>query len=354
MKVKPETTLFKVLTGSRLYGTNSPDSDYDYKAVCLPSLTDLLLNHKLANRKVRPEGLKAGDKMLLGEDETEYLPLQVFFDDFFSGQTYALEVAFAAADGKTVFENDNEDTKALKSFCTYMMQDLVRNFTTSNVKKMVGYAVAQSKLYGLKTERFTALKEVVDMIKNQFDKNPNGLLGDDKEFLEKLLKVKFVKLTDIHSSSATSGKVPALEVTSKQYLMANKLETVYNSLNAALETYGSRVKEFDGEGVDWKALSHAVRITEQVLELCHTSKLEFPSKNAEYLRKMKNGELTLEESTTYLETQFKKIDSAIEASTLPERTHELEEKFNDWKLQMLYVLYNDDFENVVKLNKLTF
>ena len=97
MKAQKETTLFKVLTGSRLYGTHTKYSDFDYKAVVLPHLETLLMNIQVTNRKEKPEGLKAGDKMIAGESETEYLPIQVFLNDFLAGQTYALEIAFAVA-----------------------------------------------------------------------------------------------------------------------------------------------------------------------------------------------------------------------------------------------------------------
>ena len=132
MKASKEKVLFKVLTGSRLYGTFTAESDYDYKAVVLPPLETLLMNIKVTNRKEKPEGKGQNAKMLAGETETEYLPLQVFLDDFFAGQTYAIEVAFAAAQGLT-------ETK--DPFVETWMKDMIDRFLTKNVKKMVGYAV---------------------------------------------------------------------------------------------------------------------------------------------------------------------------------------------------------------------
>src|SRR6478609_1788353 len=99
MKVDKELVFMTIPTGSRLYGTDTPESDYDFKAIVLPALDDLLLNKKLTNRKEKPEGHGPQDKMTAGGTETEYLPLQVFLDDFFSGQTYALEIAFAVSQG---------------------------------------------------------------------------------------------------------------------------------------------------------------------------------------------------------------------------------------------------------------
>lgn len=99
------------------------------------------------------------------------------------------------------------------------------------------------------------------------------------------------------------------------------------------------MKEFSGEGVDWKALSHAVRITEQVLELCSTGKMTFPRPNADFLRDMKNGKMTLEEATDYLNIQFVKVDDAVANSVLRTRTPELDEEFEKWKVKELSALY---------------
>jgi len=346
MKARKETTLFRVLTGSRLYGTATEKSDFDYKAVCLPPLDVLMLNTKVTNRKEKPEGSKAGDKMLAGETETEYLPLQVFFDDFFSGQTYALEVAFATAQGLHEASDLGNGETANWWHMKYMMEDLVKRFTTSNVKKMVGYAVSQSQLYGLKTERFTSLKKAVELLTEHVaffgDKVP---LGDETSLLAKLLSLSHVKKVQIENSAGGSALAPAVDVVGKKYPYTNKVGTVLASLQNLLDGYGARVAAFEGEGVDWKALSHATRITEQVLELSSTGKLVFPRPNADFLRTVKNGEVSLDEATAYLQNAFSKVDAAVAASVLQERTAELEEAFREWKLWQLSALYSRELKS---------
>ena len=139
MKANPHTALFTCTFGSHLYGTNVATSDVDLKVVCLPELDDLLLNRQLTNNRVKPGG--DHDKVDAGETETEYLPLQVFLDDYFNGQTYAVEVVFAVLQGKS----DASD------FHVNWCRSLAREFTTRSFDKMVGYVVAQSRAYGLKT-----------------------------------------------------------------------------------------------------------------------------------------------------------------------------------------------------------
>lgn len=340
MKVDKETVVFKVLTGSRLYGTDTPQSDFDYKAVTLPALTDLLLNRRQANRKEKPVGIKAGDRMVAGEAETEYMPIQVFLDDFFSGQTYALEVAFAASQGLHTAANTQDH-----EFWKDVMTTLVDRFTVRNVKKMVGYAVGQSKVYGLKTERYTSMVETLRTI-NAFgqanvhdnESRANLTLGQLPELVEKLTALPHVLCTTLLINSDTET-VPGIDICGKKFPFTNKVVTVVKSLEKSVDNYGDRVKEFEGEGVDWKALSHAIRITEQVVELCDTGKLVFPRPSAAYLLDVKSGRVPLQAATDYLNANFAGVDDAVSRSVLRERTPELEEEFHKWKLELLVSLY---------------
>ncbi len=360
VKANKETTLFSVLTGSHLYGNASPTSDFDYKAVCLPPLDELLLNTKMTNRKEKPVGVGPGGKMAAGESETEYLPIQVFMDDFFNGQTYALEVAFA------VYQNDEPslsdsgmvvfNPKLPLSTCILVrdiVEDLIELYLTKSVKKMVGYAVSQSKMYGLKTERFTALVATSEAVKTYFLKWSSNQehfeqnlrktrLSDTADLLEELCKIPYIKMDTVMNGKGGKEAVPALSVCGKKYVTTSYWSTVLESIHSTIGMYGNRVKEFEGQGVDWKALSHAIRITEQVLELCGQGTLTFPRPNAGFLATVKSGKLSLDEATEYLQNAFSKVDDAILTSVLQDRTPELEKGFREWKLQALRALYGVD------------
>jgi hypothetical protein len=349
MKIKPETTLFTVPFGSHLYGTNGPASDIDLKAVCLPALDDLLLNKKLTNRKVKPSG--DDGKVLPGETEIEYLPLQVFLDDFFNGQTYALEVAFACRQGlHTAGDYGQGETTAWWFAKDVIGGALIDRFLTRNVDKMVGYAVTQSRQYGLKTRRYTAMKSVIELVEKlslvathhlptlQWSDKLRPM--DTPTLVGQLLQLEHVKGVMIENAEGGSELAPALEVCGKKFPYTNRWSTILASLNKSLATYGDRVKQFDGEGVDWKALSHAIRITEQVLELSRTGELTFPRPTAPFLKAVKEGRVPLDEATAYLTERFNELDGAVEKSVLPAaKTPELEAEFEQFKLTTLRALY---------------
>jgi hypothetical protein len=341
MKANKDTALFTMLAGSRLYGTATEKSDYDYKTVCLPALDTLLLNIKVTNRKEKPEGMKAGDRMLAGEAETEYLPLQVFFDDFYAGQTYAVETAFAAKDGKFVSLDTNDIS--LVANMQDIMEELVTKFLNRNVKKMVGYAVSQAKLYGLKNERYTTLTKAVQLLKDALKDVDQTLKANDelKFNLLQLPHVKVEKLAGSGSKLFHAEPADVLNICGKQYYFTVSLQTILTSVENTVATYGKRVTltDKDDEGVDWKALSHAVRITEQILELSNKGTLTLPRPNADVLLKLKNGEVSLPLATAYLEDAFNQIDDAVANSVLRERTNELDAEFKEWKVNVFKLLY---------------
>ena len=353
MKVSKEQALFRVPCGSRLYGTDTPESDYDYKVICLPALDDLLLNKKVTNRKVKPVGTKAGDKMQPGEEETEYVPLQVFLDDVFNGQTYALEAAFAVKQRlhtSTRFLDENPfdpDEQASFDYCVEIVNELIDNFLTRNVKKMVGYAVSQAKVYGLKTERYATIVAAIDLISEEIKRifkevkrvELKTTLGDSPELRSALLALPHVRASQVLNADGGTELSHAIEISGKQFLHTASLSTIFQSLLKIRAGYGERVASFEGLGVDWKALSHAIRITEQVIELCETGRVTFPRPNAKVLRKVKAGEVSLQEATAHLEKYFSQIDGAVEASVLPEKTPELDADFEDFKLRVLKELY---------------
>ena len=214
---------------------------------------------------------------------------------------------------------------------------------------MVGYAVSQSKLYGLKTERYTSIKTFVQTVEDHFKLECGAAAGDKlmKELkmeaspmlLDKLLMLEHVRETTLMNAKGGHANAAALDVCGKKFPMTNTWATVVTSMKSTLENYGERVKEFDGEGVDWKALSHAMRITEQVLELCGTGKLVFPRPNAAYLLDVKSGKVPLDEATRRLEDAFACIDEAVATSVLRERTPALEAEFEAWKLNALMRMY---------------
>ena len=57
-----KTRIFEAITGSQLYGTATPESDVDYRGICIPPM-EVLLN-PFENFKQQDKGFKEEDRTL--------------------------------------------------------------------------------------------------------------------------------------------------------------------------------------------------------------------------------------------------------------------------------------------------
>lgn len=332
--MKNKHILFSSPFGSHLYGTATETSDIDTKTVVLPSFEDLIMNYRLANWVEKPDGWTEGQKMNAGKEEIEYIPLQVFLDHFYEGQTYAIEIAFAVLQDLTPHVQHVPE----KAFLKEWLQELVNRFLTNDIEKMVGYAVAQSRIYGLKNGRYNNLVELDALITSHFkgiEPKDRGRLGDTPEFIQHLVDNEYVQHAEVLNARGGTDSAPAIEIDAKLHTLTTSWQTFQNIIQKMLEKYGARVKDNTGEAVDWKAMSHAVRITEQIISLATKKHLAFPVSNAPMLLDIKQGKLPYKEVKEYLDEQFGKIRTKIKQSNLPERTEQLDEEFREWKLNLL-------------------
>jgi hypothetical protein len=83
--------------------------------------------------------------------------------------------------------------------------------------------------------------------------------------------------------------------------------------------YGERAKlAQSNQGVDWKALMHAVRVCNEATELCKTGHIEFPRPEAAELLKIRKGELPYEQVAEMIENGLVELGEAKANSTLPD------------------------------------
>jgi hypothetical protein len=86
-----------------------------------------------------------------------------------------------------------------------------------------------------------------------------------------------------------------------------------------VEAYGQRARQAEqNEGVDWKALSHAVRVGRQAIELLDTANVIFPRPDREHLLAIKTGQLPYRYVAEEIEELLVDVEAAAARSSLPE------------------------------------
>jgi hypothetical protein len=102
--------------------------------------------------------------------------------------------------------------------------------------------------------------------------------------------------------------------------------------------YGHRAKLAEqNEGVDWKAMSHALRAGYQARDIYKMGDFSYPLKETEFLKQVKTGHLEFSQVGNELERLVAEIEMLSENSNLPE--HVDTEFWNKW----LFSVYAREF-----------
>lgn len=330
-------TLFSCLYGSMLYGTSTSESDRDMKCIVLPDLDSLLLGISPKN-KVKTPSKSLGEKNKAGDIDIEEIPLHVFAKDFMEGQTYALELAYAV-------DCVDAEQAIFDGRFPKFVEELRNNFLTSNVNAMCGYAVNQAKIYSNKGDRLNAANEA----KHLFSSFPLlDKISDHSETFNEVAKdieetyPEYFQVSEYAIDATNTVMRPCIKLLEKTLPYSNTFETNLTVVNKQIEKFGSRAKAASMTTADFKAVSHAIRIVNEGIDLLSGKKLSYPysKEYCDYLLSVKRGELNIDTISELISNKVDELKTLSLNSKLPKYDAELKEKFNIWLLGWLKKIYN--------------
>lgn len=375
MEYKPpvKNLLCAVTYGSHLYGTSSPTSDHDFKAVYLPVIEDLVLAKapKVLRYRFDADGNTVGDHETMPANgyEAEHTPVQKFIHDYLGGQAYAVETAFAVVQGAHLKHAARARTVAGKRGAAFeaLCHLLTKQYVHRNVNGMVGFAVKQTFDYVRRGERLNAAKNVLQVLQQvlkfyenitierseKFDANkvrldtachfihPVSHFVEAQTVLDHIVRETGLELGE---TSNQNKKMRTLKLNGREYLETTTLPHLINAVEKLVDQYGDRSTRASEVDVDWKSLSHAVRVYQQVIELLETGFVSFPRKNAKFLLDVKQGYHDLEHVKRLLGGLDDKVTYLLSKSTLPQVDEEFRAKVErDVLLPFLKKMYNTSF-----------
>lgn len=283
--------------GSHLYGTETEASDFDFKGIFLPKREEALLGRIRRRITSRPEKAE-GTKNAPGDVEWELLSLHEFLKMALEGQTMALDMLHASP-----------KMPLLSSLDWSVLRRERRRFYTKNLKAFVGYARRQAAKYGVKGSRLHTAKKMVEFLRAQGDLPVATVL-------DPLLASG---LPHVH---ATDDPAAPIEILGKRLTALAKCSHYLVSFEKYLDSYGARaVAAEKSEGVDWKAMSHALRAAWEVRAILVDGEFSLPLPWAEagYLLGVKAGIYYFRDVQEELEYRIAEIEALASYSTLPER-----------------------------------
>jgi len=299
--------IFKTLFGSHLYGTNTENSDKDYKAIFIEDLDNIILSKdKQTFHETTKEGNSFGVRNTKDDEECEYIELRRFLKDAMNGQTYALDMLFSPIHLWDVFSSFWIDIVNHKE-----------KLLSRKLEPYIGYCRQQAGKYGLKGSRLAELIRVINHL-NKFE-DKKMLLKDCLP--ENFPLSEFVSIYDIEVEKPNQEKPfkdTFLEVLGKKFSFNSMIHKVLFSLEKMNAIYGDRAKlAMENKGVDFKAVSHAFRCCLQLKELCTTGRITFPLEKAEELKNIKLGLIPYLDLGDKLYELMGEVKLDIENSVLP-------------------------------------
>jgi hypothetical protein len=287
--------------GSHLYGTDTPDSDLDIKGVFMPSYEDILLNR--VPKDINLDTNKSSEKNSAEDVDESYYSLHYFIELACKGETVAIDMLHA--NEKNIIESSPTWDRIVAN------RDL---FYTKNLKSFVGYCRKQASKYGVKGSRLAVAKEVLGLLKDSENivvnlSNIWSMLPEDKEHTFK------------HPADKAHNDLRMYEVCGRKMQETAKIPYAISIVEKFVEAYGERARKAEAnEGIDWKAVSHAIRAAIQIRSILTEGTINFPLKEADFLKKVKAGELHYKDDVApLLDDMISEVEELTKVSTLPEK-----------------------------------
>ncbi len=292
--------IVKMVFGSHLYGTTTPGSDQDYKGIFMPSEEQIFLGRipKSVSYNTKKGNRKRNDSK---DVDTEIYSLHYFMQLACEGQTVALDMLHAPKDmiitGSAVWD-----------WIVFHREQ----FYTKSLKAFIGYARRQAAKYGIKGSRLNAAEKVIELLKT---KDPNSRLISVWNELPDGEHLHFIPLT--------VGKPREYQVCGKIFQETAHINYVLPILQKFYNEYGKRAQLAAlNQGIDWKAISHALRAAYQIKELLVSKTITFPLPEAAIIIQVKQGELDYTTQVVpMLESLMDEVEELAQKSDLPEKVN---------------------------------
>jgi hypothetical protein len=288
--------IVKMKFGAHLYGTATSDSDLDYKGIFLPTKEELLLGRVPKSRNYSTG--KDNSRNTKNDVDTELYSLHYFIKLACDGQTVAMDMLHAP-----------ESMILKKSKIWDKIVENKQKFYTKNLKSFIDYARRQASKYGIKGSRINAALQVLEILKKE----------DPSKKMRRIWS-RLPRIEHCYDVAPDPNGMRQYQVCGKSFQESATIGYVIPIIEKFYDDYGRRAKlAAENKNIDWKAVSHALRAAYQTKEILTENTIYFPLRNADFLRKVKQGKLDyLSEVGPLLETLMEEVESLAFTSSLPE------------------------------------
>lgn len=250
---------FLSISGSRLYGTYTPESDYDLRGFTIPPFEYII-------------GINKFECMEM-EGDHKIFSLKRFLDLVLSGDPQCTEILFSPKDCIKRISDVGEHIISLKKDMISMkIYNRILGYSISEWRKAMAVKIVPEKRKKDKEELICSIRELYNLDKESIDSIISILNSSDKK--------------KIISSVPSIGD--------------------------------KRKKDIIEFGYCRKSASHSIRLVSQLIELMSEGKITFPRLNAPFLLRIRNGEYEKNELQKFYDDFVSQAEKLKERSILPD------------------------------------
>ncbi len=292
-------TIMQTPFGSHLYGLNTPTSDKDFKAIFMPKVKDILLGTIPKTMKISSGPNEV--RNTVDDVDSEAYSLHHFVRLALQGQTVALDLL-----------HGSQETKVCDTWL-FLKKNRSR-FYTKSMRSFIGYARGQAAKYGIKGSRLDAVREALAFLITKGDTTLGELWGELWKNEHCVKHMVFDGIGDVDSSQSY------WEVCGKKMTFGSRASEYVPMLQKFYDNYGKRAQmAAKNEGIDWKAVSHALRVGFQTKHIFLNGTFSYPLPETPYLLSVKQGLLPYKEVACTLDALIEELEHTAVRSSLPEK-----------------------------------
>lgn len=255
--------IFESIFGSKLYGTNTPESDVDYRGVFVRDIDEHLgIKDLLSEEDLSVDAPLKKDKI-----DRKIKSVKQFLLEARNGQTMELELLFAP---ESCIITSSEAWEILKS--------QRNNFISkTTIFPFISFAKGQVESSVLKAENLILIRKIIEKIEQY---KPGSrffqIVNDNPELFTQL---------------SLKDKAPAVIIGNKIFITNQASKDVRKKLKGIEENYGSRTVNAVKDGKDFRSIYHAYRVLFQTEDIIKTQTLSFPlpKEKRDFLIEVKSG-----------------------------------------------------------------
>lgn len=317
--------IYETIFGSKMYGLDNPNSDDDFRGVFLPAAEDILLS-KVKDTIESSTGVDYKRNQSGDIDRTLY-SLRKYVELLCNGDTGALDMIHSPQN-KWLTSNPIWD---------YLHQHR-SEFYTSNLTGLFEYVRQQAAKYGIRGYRVAALREVLDIV-NALDDSQHDLKVRDIHHLFPLNEFcRFVE-----DKNQRAGHQEFYEVLDRRYQFSISVKMFKDQIIKLWASYGERAKLAESnDGVDWKALSHALRSGYQLRDIYTLGDYQYPLRESKYIIEVKEGSvpfIQVKESLEELVVEIEKLAAVSKYPKVPDV-----KKWEKWVMEIYQNSINEEMK----------